>query len=117
MKVYKLFIALSLFLGCASGVAAHEVSSEKLNQAYLSSEGNYKEILVSVGDLILVQEGLFVDLGCEGIFPVKSMTLVEPGVYLVRGWHECNHDVYCPRCGGCAPYNQCGGRCKCPPMW
>lgn len=120
MKVFKFFIALGLFLGCVSSLPANKVSNENMNQSGLPSAGNYREFVVSVDRLILAQEGLFVDLGCEGILPVESISFVEPGMYSVRFWgrEECKrHGAYCPGCLGCHPYNDCVNRCKCPPRW
>jgi hypothetical protein len=76
---------------------------------------NTHEFYVTIDQIILCSEGIFVNLENIGILPIYSLTQIESNLFFVKALIACpKHGQYCPTCGGCAPWNRCRYRCKCP---
>lgn len=88
---------------------------------YFSEENCYscvenESCLVDKDQILITEEGLFIDLGDGSAIPIQSISWLKGDHYKAFfGRPEtCTHGVYCPSCGGCHPNNTCQNRCKCP---
>jgi hypothetical protein len=76
---------------------------------------NIQEFYVTIDQIILCPEGIFVNLENIGVLPIYSLTRLESNLFFIKAANVCpKHGQYCPTCGGCAPWNRCLYRCKCP---
>ncbi len=110
LSYFKVFIFLITILTTFSSIAKTEIDS------YIEDTDKH-QIYVTIDRIIILNEGIYVDLEHGGLVPVKNVTWLQDGLCLIVLYRDpdCGHAVYCPNCGGCNPRNRCPSRCKCPP--